>query len=418
MKADVLLTNIQQLLTCDQGDEPIRGAAMKVLPMICDGAIAFKDGQIVFVGKAEEAVYIESKKVEDCSGKIVSPGLIDSHTHLVHGGSREHEIPLKLQGASYLEILAQGGGILSTVNATKEASETALFYRSKEVLDTILAYGVTTIEAKSGYGLDVETELKQLRVVKQLQQVHPIDIVATFLGAHAVPTAYKGKEALFLEEMITLLPFIKEEQLAEFVDIFCEEGVFSIEETRHYLSQAKELGFQLKIHADEIHSLGGAELAVALGCVSADHLVGVSTAGVGMLGEGNTIAVLLPGTTLYLNKKTYAPARALINQGAAVALATDFNPGSNPMENLQFIMTLGMIKLHMTPEEIWNSVTVNAAHSIGRGHEAGILRVGRKADIVIWNAPNYMYIPYRYGKNHVNTVYKNGEMVVEDGVCL
>ncbi|MGM9988346.1 MAG: imidazolonepropionase [Bacillaceae bacterium] len=416
MKVDRLLKNINQLLTCDHGTGPARGEQMHTLPLIEGGAIAFKDGVIVFIGKSEDTTHIDAIEIIDCKGKIVSPGLVDPHTHLVHGGSREHEIALKLQGVPYLDILAQGGGILSTVEKTKEATEEDLIEKSINVLNTMLTYGVTTVEAKSGYGLEEETELKQLRVVKKVNEFHPITVVSTFLGAHALPPTYKGKEDLFLEEMLQLLPIIKKEELAQFVDIFCEEGVFSVEQSRDFLLKAKEMGFQLKIHADEIVSLGGTELAVEVGCTSADHLVGASSMGIEMLGKGETIPVLLPGTTFYLNKESYANAREMINQGAAVALATDYNPGSNPTENIQLIMTMALLKLKMTPEEIWNGVTINAAHSINNGDVAGMLRIGRMADIVVWDAPNYAYVPYRYGKNHVDAVYKNGVLVVKDGV--
>ncbi|OIJ12952.1 imidazolonepropionase [Anaerobacillus arseniciselenatis] len=407
---DVLLKNIAQLLPM-QSDGPRAGKEMMQLDVIEDGAIAINEGKIVFIGKTEEAARFKAEQVIDCHGKLVTPGLVDPHTHIVFGGSREHELALKQQGLPYLEILKRGGGILSTVEATRQASEEELFAKGSFYLDRMLSYGTTTVEAKSGYGLDRETELKQLRVAKQLNENHPIDLVSTFLGAHAIPKSHKDDPDLFLEEMSAMLDEVKEENLAEFVDIFTETGVFTVEQSRDYLAKAKEKGFGLKIHADEIDPLGGTELACELVAVSADHLVGTSNKGIEMLADKRTVAILLPGTTFYLGKDTYARAREMIEAGAIVSLATDFNPGSSPTENLQLIMSIAALRLKMSPEEIWNAVTINAAHSIGRGESAGQLVVGRSADVVIWDAPNYLYIPYHYGVNHVNTVIKAGKIV-------
>ena len=412
---DTLLINIDQLLTMDHEDGLLRGVTLNTLPMIEGGAVGIQNGTITFVGTAEDAKELQAKEVIDCKGKMVSPGLVDPHTHLVFGGSRENEIELKLKGTPYLEILKQGGGILSTVRATQEASKEELVEKATNYLNRMLSFGVTTVEAKSGYGLDAPTELKQLEVVKQLQQTHPIDIVSTFLGAHAVPEAYKGRAQAFLQSMLDLLPEIKEKALAEFVDIFCETGVFSVEEGKDFLLKAKEFGFDVKIHADEIDPLGGTEMAVLVGATSADHLVGASDAGIEMLANSNTVATLLPGTTFYLNKESFARGRKMIDDGVAVALATDFNPGSNPTENIQLIMSIAMLKLKMTPVEIWNAVTVNSAYAIHRGDVAGKIRVGRAADLVLWDASNYAYIPYHYGINHVNTVWKNGTVVYTGG---
>ncbi|ANC76028.1 imidazolonepropionase [Fictibacillus phosphorivorans] len=404
-----------QVVVPKSSGEALRGKEMNELSIIDNGAVGIKDGVIEFIGTAEEAAQLQAKETIEAEGKLLSPGLVDPHTHLVFGGSREHELALKQQGVPYLEILAQGGGIHSTVKATRETAEDDLYEKGMFHLNRCLTYGVTTMEAKSGYGLDKETELKQLRVAKQLNETHPIDLVSTFLGAHAIPENYKGRPDAFLEEMLSLLSLISKEGLAEFVDIFCETGVFTVEQSKVFLQKAKTAGFGVKIHADEIDPLGGTEMACEIGAVSADHLVGASKEGVRMLGESDTIAVLLPGTTFYLGKDHFAPARDMISSGAAVALSTDFNPGSSPTENLQFIMTLAALKLKMTPEEIWNSVTVNAAYAIGRGDVAGSLEIGRRADLVLWDVPNYKYIPYHYGVNHVNKVWKNGKLVVGKG---
>jgi imidazolonepropionase len=407
---DTLIFASQIVVPAGEG-RALRGTEMNELKVIDNGAVGIKDGKIAFVGTREEAADLKANETIDAEGKLLSPGLVDPHTHLVFGGSREHELALKQQGVPYLEILAQGGGILSTVRATRETTEDALFEKAMFHLNRCLTYGVTTMEAKSGYGLDKETELKQLRVAKKLNESHPMDLVSTFLGAHAIPENYKGRPDAFLEEMLSMLSVISKEGLAEFVDIFCETGVFSVEQSRTFLQKAKTAGFGVKIHADEIDPLGGTEMACEIGAVSADHLVGASKEGVRMLGESDTIAVLLPGTTFYLGKDHFAPAREMISSGAAVALSTDFNPGSSPTENIQFIMNLAALKLKMTPEEIWNAVTVNAAYAIGRGDVAGSLIEGRNADLVLWDVPNYKYVPYHYGVNHVNKVWKKGVLV-------
>jgi len=412
---DILLTNIGQLLTMDHEDGLLRKEALNTLPIIENGAVGIQDGKFAFVDTADAAKDLQAKKIIDCKGKMVSPGLVDPHTHLVFGGSRENEIELKLKGTPYLEILKQGGGILSTVRATRLASKEELIEKSTCHLNRMLSFGVTTIEAKSGYGLDDKTELKQLEVVKHLQEVHPVDIVSTFLGAHALPEDYKGNSKAYLQFMLDILPEIKEKELAEFVDIFCETGVFSVKEGANYLAEAKELGFDIKIHADEIDPLGGTEMAVSVGATSADHLVGASNKGIKMLANSNTVATLLPGTTFYLNKESFARGRKMIDDGVAVALATDFNPGSNPTENIQLIMSIAMLKLKMTPAEIWNAVTVNAAYAIGRGDVAGKIRVGRAADLVLWDADNYAYVPYHYGINHAGVVWKNGVIAYKRG---
>jgi imidazolonepropionase len=407
---DLLLENIGQLLPM-RSSGPRAGKAMQELEVIEGAVLGITNGKIAFIGT--DHTEVEATKILDCEGKLVTPGLVDPHTHVVFGGSREHEMALKQQGVPYLEILKHGGGILSTVEATRKATMEELYEKASFHLDRMLSFGTTTVEAKSGYGLDRETEMKQLRVAKELQKNHQLDIVSTFLGAHAIPKTHKAEPEQFLEEMLALLDEIKAEQLAEFVDIFTETGVFTVEQSRRYLQKAKEKGFDLKIHADEIDPLGGTEMAASLGAISADHLVGASDEGIQQLAKSGTIAVLLPGTTFYLGKSTFARAREMIKQGVAIALATDFNPGSSPTENLQLIMSIAALQLKMSPEEIWNAVTVNAAFAIGRGGQSGQLAVGRNADIVIWDATNYLYIPYHYGVNHVNKVIKNGRVVAE-----
>ena len=413
MKFDLLIHNIGQLILPKYSTKPLKGEEMKELDVRVDAAIAVSNGKVAWVGTNEQAQKLNAIQTVDAKQKVVSPGLVDPHTHLVFGGSREHELALKQAGVPYLEVLAQGGGIHSTVRSTKMATEEELVEKASRHLERMISFGVTTIEAKSGYGLDRETELKQLRVTKRLREKYPVSITSTFLGLHAVPPSFKEKEDAFIEEMISLLAEIKEDGLAEFVDIFCETGVFTIDQSRYFLQKAKELGFGLKIHADEIDPLGGAELAASLGASSADHLVAASDAGIKNLSESNTVAVLLPGTTFYLGKDHYARARKMLDEGVAVALATDFNPGSCVTENLQMIMSLAALKLKMTAAEIWNAVTVNAAHAIEKAGEAGTLELGQPAHFVIWDVPNYQYIPYHYGVNHAESVYIKGNKIWE-----
>lgn len=408
---DLLLFNIGQLLLPTSSSRPLKGEEMKRLHVIEKAALAVKDGRVAWLGQSEEGVKLEALSYLDVQGKVISPGLVDPHTHFVFAGSREHELALKQAGIPYLDILASGGGILSTVQSTKNSTEDELLVKSSFHLERMISYGVTTVEGKSGYGLDRETELKQLRVMKKLQEKYPIQIVSTFLGPHAIPSEFKGESDQFMEEMISLLDEIKEQSLAEYVDVFCETGVFTVEQSRRFLEEGKKLGFGLKIHADEIDSLGGTELAVTLGATSADHLVAASDDGIKQLGTSNTVAVLLPGTTFYLGKEYYARARKMIDEGAAVALATDFNPGSCVTENLQMIMSLAALKLNMSAEEIWNAVTINAAFAIGKEGVAGTLKMGAQADFVIWDIPNYHYLPYHFGVNHVNSVFVAGKMI-------
>ncbi len=322
---------------------------------------------------------------------------------------------MKLNGVSYLDILAAGGGILSTVNATKNSTFDELYDKAKKSLDTMLAHGTTTVEAKSGYGLEWETEEKQLKVAKKLNEDHPIEIVSTFMGAHAIPTRFKENPEDYIKELTDfMIPEVAKHSLAEFCDIFCEHGVFSVEQTRRILQCAKENNLKIKIHADEIVSLGGTELAAEMGAHSAEHLMAASDEGISLMARNNVIANLLPGTTFSLMKTSYANARKMIENNLAVALSTDYNPGSCPTENIQLIMQLGSLTMKMSPVEVFNAVTINAAHSLGRGDKIGSFKIGKNADIVVFDAPNIDYILYHFGTNHVKEVYKNGKPVVQD----
>lgn len=376
-----------------------------------DAAILIEDDEIIEITENGKLPSEDADKEIDAEGKLATPGLVDGHTHLVFGGYRQNEIPLKLKGAGYLDILKAGGGILDTVTKTREASFDELYEKSHSFLDEMLHLGVTTCEAKSGYGLDLKTEVKMLEVIQKLNREHPVDIAATFMGAHAVPPEYKGKEDEYIDLLCNkMIPYVKEHDLAQFCDVFCEDSVFDVVQSEKYLKCAKEYGFGLKIHADEIEEIGGSKLAGEMGAISAEHLIAAGETGMEAMADSGTTAMLLPATSFYLGK-TFAPARRMIELGIPVAIATDFNPGSCPSLNLQFGINLGYLKYKMTPEEILTAVTINPACAIGKGNKAGTLEVGKKADLVIWDAPNMEMLCYRFGSNLASKVIKKGEVV-------
>ena len=415
MKADLILYNIGTLVTSKELDKKDFDNEMENIEILKNGYLAIKGGKILEVGQGQFGENLKTKNTEliDIKGKVITPGIVDSHTHLVHYGSREDELPLKLKGVSYLEILRSGGGILSTVSATRKATYEELFDKAFSVLDRMLLFGVTTVESKSGYGLNLENEIKQLKVNRELNAKHPVDVISTFMGAHAVPEEYKDNPNEFSQEVMKMLPVIKKENLAEFCDIFCEDGVFSVEDSRKILNEAKKYGFMLKIHADEIVSLGGAELAGEVGAVSSEHLMAVSEGGIKSLKENNVIANILPATSFNLGK-SYAPVKKMIASGVQVAISTDYNPGSCPTENMQLVMQISSSQLRMTPAEILKSVTINGARAIKRESEIGSLEKGKKADFIIYDTDNINYIFYNFGINHVKDVYKEGRLVVKN----
>ena len=404
----LIVKNIGMLAT-PEGKTARRGAKQGEIRVLKDAYVVIEDGVIAKVGTGEPEE--TDAQVIDARGRLVTPGLVDAHTHLIFGGWRQNELGLKLHGATYLDILAMGGGILSTVNATRTATEDELVEKAREALDEMLSLGVTTVEAKSGYGLDMDNELKQLRAIRRLNESHPIDLVSTFLGAHAVPKEYKeDREAyirLLCEEVI---PAVAQAKLAEFCDVFCETGVFSAEESKTILEAGKKWGLIPKIHADEIDPIGGSELTSEVGAVSAEHLIVCPPAGIDAMAKAGTVACLLPATSFYLGS-TFAPARDMIDAGVPVAMASDFNPGSCPSLNLQFVMNLGCLRYRLTPEEVLTAVTLNGAAAINRADRLGSLEPGKQGDLVIWNAEDLNYICYRMGSNLVDTVVKNGQKI-------
>ncbi|MFE8698491.1 imidazolonepropionase [Cytobacillus sp. FJAT-53684] len=418
MKKPIWIKHISQLATLDSNIKgPRSKEAMSELGLIEDGSLWLEDGKIQAVGTTVElakryADKTQEAEIVDATGHLVTPGLVDPHTHVVYGGSREREFEMRLEGATYMDIMNAGGGIHATTRMTREATEEELFEQTTRRLDSFLQHGVTTVEGKSGYGMNLETELKQLRMMKRLQEAHAIDLVPTFMGAHAVPPEYKGREDEFVDHIIQdMLPIVAEEKLAEFNDVFCEIGVYTPEQTERILEAGKKLGLTPKIHADEIEPYGGAELAAKVGAISAEHLLKASDEGIQAMAKSGTIACLLPATALYLREGA-AAGRKMIDEGVAVAISTDCNPGSSPTTSMPLVMNLACISMRLTPAEALTAATYNAACAINRHNLVGSLEVGKQADIVLWNVKNYQELQYLFGVNHVKAVWKKGVQVV------
>ena len=437
------IRHASELITC-RGKAPKRGSEMSDIGLIQDGAVLLADGHIEAVGTTKELdqrlgldleqadvlqpatgsgsfqaaetadIRINGQPVSvlNAFGKTVLPGFVDSHTHFIFGGFRADEFSWRLKGDSYMSIMERGGGINATIRPTKEASEEELIAVGMDRLNRMAEFGVTTVEGKSGYGMDCDTELKQLRVMKELDRRHPLDVVSTFLGPHSVLPEYKGREREFLDHMLThVMPLVREENLAEFADIFCEKNVFSIEDSEYYLNQAKKLGFRLKIHADEMYPLGGSELAARVGAVSADHLLKASDEGIRQMAETGVISTLLPATAFCL-KEEYAPARKMIDSSCAVALASDLNPGSCFTNSIPLLIALGCIYMNMSIEEVITALTINGAAAVGRADTIGSIEKGKQADILIMKYPSIAYLPYHTAVSQVETVIKKGEIIV------
>lgn len=405
----LLVTNIGMLAT-PLGGQAKKGPAQGDIQILKDAWVLIQDGVIARVGTGE-APSVSGAQVVDANGNLVTPGLVDAHTHLIFGGWRQNELGLKLHGKTYLEIQNAGGGIQSTTNATRRSTEEELTEKAARALDEMMGFGVTTCEAKSGYGLATEHELKSLRVIRSLNERHAMDIVATFMGAHLVPAEYKADREAYIRLICDeMLPLVKEQGVAKFCDVFCEADTFTVEESRQVLEAGLKYGLRPKIHADEIEAIGGSVLAGELGAISAEHLIVCPPEGIESLARGGVVACLLPATSFYLGA-VFAPARDMINAGVPVAMASDFNPGSCPCLNLQFVINLGCLKYRLTPEEVLTAVTLNAAAAIDLADRVGSVEPGKQGDLVIWDAPDLDYICYRMGSNLAKTVIKKGAVI-------
>lgn len=416
---DLLIHSAAQVLCCAGSDRPKRGAALREVGLITDGAVAAHEGRIVAVGPSDELrrTYRAEREL-DAAGRVVCPGFVDPHTHVVFAGDRIGEFEQRIAGATYLEIMAAGGGIRSTMRATRAASVERLVAESRRRLDQMLAQGTTTAEAKTGYGLELAAELRQLEATAILDETHPIDLVPTFLPAHAVPPEYEGRaddyvDLVIAEMLPRALAWHQGSRFAAagapmFVDVFCERGAFDVAQSRRVLAAARDLGLPLKAHVDEFSALGGLELALELGCVSVDHLDVTGPAGIAHLAASDAVAVLIPAVTLNLGGQHYADARAMIDAGAAVALTTDINPGSAPCPSMPLVMAIACRYQRLTPAEALNACTINAAHAIGLGRRVGSLEPGKQADILIIDAPDYRHLAYQLGGSLVATVVKGG----------
>ena len=419
MNREMLITHASQLVTLAGPARARIGRQLRELAIVEDGAVLVRDGRIAAVGTSLEIKAQASPDAEriDARGSVVMPGFVDAHTHPVFAGTREDEYQMRAEGLTYQEIAARGGGIRSTVRKTRAASEEELFEMALPRVRWLLEHGTTTVEAKSGYGLTVEDELKILRVIRSLNDSTPLRLVPTFLGAHEIPDEYRSSSIGATREdyvrLVTdgMLPRVAAEGLARYADVFCESHVFTVDESRRVLERARELGLGLRLHADQLSLSGGARLAAELRAETADHLEWVDADGIRALAEAGTIGVLLPGAVFNLGLARYAPAREMIEAGVAVALATDFNPGSSPTPSMQVILSIACTQMQMTPAEAINASTINPAYSLGLGSEVGSLEAGKQADVVIFDCKDYRQIPYFYGINHAAVVIKTGRVV-------
>ncbi|HPW17401.1 MAG TPA: imidazolonepropionase [Candidatus Aminicenantes bacterium] len=417
--ADLVVAGARELLTC-AGPLPKRGRALADVGLVENGWVASSEGVIVYAG--DEAGFLEEVRpgpgatTVDARDMVALPGFVDAHTHLPFAGDRAREFGLRVQGWTYRQLAERGMGILTTVKATRAASLDDLVALTLKRLDRMLLHGTTTAEAKSGYGLNLEDEMKQLEALRDAAALHPVDIVPTFMGAHEVPPEYRDRRWDYIALLVdTVIPEVGRSGLAEFFDVFCEPGVFSAEETRRLIAAARAAGFGIKVHADEFVSQGGAELAAEVGAVSAEHLIAVSDEGIARLAASETAAILLPGVSFFLMMDKRAPARRLVEAGAAVALATDFNPGSSHLFSMPFVLQLGVFTLGLTVGEAVNACTGNAAYAIRRHATVGSLEAGKRMDLVLCDVPDHVSLAYEAARNPVRTVIKNGRIVVADG---
>jgi imidazolonepropionase len=412
---DLLIVNAEELLTLNNGTlKPRTNRQMRELGIVRDGAIAIREGLIVAVGKTRDiAKAFRAEYVISAKGKVVLPGFVDPHTHLLFAGSREDEFQMRVEGASSMEILGSGCGILKTVKETRKARVEKLVDLGLERLDAMLAHGTTTLEAKSGYGLSTADELKILEATRRLNQLHCVNVVSTFMGAHAVPSEYSGNSEEYVGLIVgETIPKVVEKGLAEFCDVFCERGNFSLEQTKRILVGGRDYGLKPKIHADKMSMLGGAEIAADVGAVSAEHLLFSSVEGIKAMAEKGVIAVLLPAAAFSLMMGRYADARLMIECGVPVALGTGFSADCW-VENQQLVIAMACHFMRMTPAEAITAATINAAYAVNRANKVGSLETGKRADVIVLNAPNHKFLGYRFGLNLVDKVIKNGRLVVD-----
>ena len=423
MKADLIIHNAGQLITCASGDRPKRGGDMLDIGLIRTGAVAIADGKFVGAGRSDEILKeFDTEEIIDAAGRVLCPGFVDPHTHIVYAGDRLDEFELKVKGAAYLDILAAGGGIISTVERTRDASVDELVSLGLLRLDKMLACGTTTCEIKTGYGLDTETELKMLSVVEELDSRHPVTIVPTFLAAHAVPPAYKDDPDRYVEEICDemlraawewyLSSRFRRNVIPFFCDVFCETGAFTVERSRRVLGSARSLGFLVKAHVEQFNDLGGTMMALDLDATSVDHLDAISDEATSRLASSNTIGVVIPTENFNAGRPTFAPAREMIDKGCVIALSTDFNPGSAPCPSIPMAMAIAARYQKLLPAECLNAATINAAHAIAMGDRVGSIEVGKQADFLILDTGDYRQLAYEFGGNLVSRVFKAGREVL------
>lgn len=415
MNTSLTLHNAAQVICISKNRELVkRGSDMSDIAVLKNTTIVVRDGEISWIGPSSRApTTLKDVEELDLTGKIVVPGFVDSHTHLIFSGTREDEFEQRLQGRTYQEIAAAGGGINATVKCVRSATKKDLMIQARRRLKSFLAFGVTTVEVKSGYGLSLADEIKCLEAIAELSAEGPIELVPTFMGAHAIPPEFQKDRTGYIRLLIDdMLPEIARCKLAEFCDVFCDQGAFSLEESEKILGRAKDLGFKLKLHADELSPLGGAILAAKLGATSADHLLQVTDAGIDALAKSSTIATVLPGTAFFLGLPS-APARRMIERGLPIALASDCNPGTCPTENLPLLGAMACLGMHMLPAECMTALTLNGAAALGRSDRIGSIEIGKQADLLVCDVANYQQFFYHFGVNHVRQVIKRGQVVYD-----
>ncbi|MBZ0292908.1 MAG: imidazolonepropionase [Anaerolineae bacterium] len=424
MHIDLLIHSAAQLVTCASLDnQPKRGAAMRDVGLIQDGAVAVRDGVIVAIGSSDQLrSQYTATRTFDASSKVICPGFVDPHTHVVYAGDRVDEFEMRIQGATYMEIMAAGGGILSTMKAVRAASLDQIVTETRMRLDVMLRQGTTTAEVKTGYGLDTANELKLLDAIAALDADHPIDLIPTFMGAHALPPEFRGRTSEYVSLVIDeMLPqaanWFQQSAFAEkgipfFVDVFCENNAFDVEQSRRVLEAGQSAGMSVKAHVDEFTSLGGARMAVELGAVSVDHLDVTTPDEIDLLAASETIGVVIPAVNFNLGSTHFADAGAILDAGAALALTTDINPGSAPCPSMSMVMAIACRYQHLLPSEALNASTINAACAVNMGHRIGSLEVSKQADLLILDTSDYRHLAYQFGGNLVEAVFKRGEMVV------